>query len=664
MSQTQKVGWLMQKMVKTPPLKALSLFNSSTQQTQDSATVILQILLSSNLLVQAQSLLLQLISGRLSSVSFSPSSLLSSSTSSTLLLVYDAIVNAYVQSQMPEQSLFYLKEMINRSLVPRSNTFNAVLTLLFNSNLFEQAWLVFNETTNKDSHSFGIMIKGCCQVGHVIKGFEILAQMLEMGFSPTVVIYTSLIDGCCKKGDIEEANKLFIEMGSLGLVPNEVTYTVMINGYFKKGFKKEGLELYEEMKVRGVNPNMYTYNSVLNQYCKDGNVSKAFRMFGEMREKGVARNVVTSGNMEKAFELHLSMEKAGVITDVYTYGVLIHGLCITGNMKDALKLFRLMSEKQLNPNDVIYNTMIYGYCKQDSSYRALRLLKEMREKGMIPNMASYGLTISVLCKDGKWQEGEDLLNEMVTSGLRPSDSIYSTISKARNKNTMANILKTEGLKDARAPMAVSFSSRGPNPIIKASGKYSRMSGTSMSCPHASGAAAYVKTSCLIGLQQMLNFFYGSGHIDPVKAIIPGLVYDLLESDHFNMLCGVGFTTKPIKAISGHDSSVCSGASQTTSKGFPWYLMLEAPILRGLSPNVGVANSAYEAIIGSPTNLRISVRRKVLPFKSLHENQSLLWHYLQVLPRRAIVSLGSPVCSDGIHTIRSPIYWLDSLVYDF
>ncbi|XP_059429286.1 subtilisin-like protease SBT4.3 [Corylus avellana] len=155
-------------------------------------------------------------------------------------------------------------------------------------------------------------------------------------------------------------------------------------------------------------------------------------------------------------------------------------------------------------------------------------------------------------------------------------------------------------KDGDASKVLSFSSRGSNPIapdimkpdVSAPGadilaayspivspsnsphdkmrvKYSILSGTSMACPHASGAAAYVKTfhpnwspsaikSALMTTASQMDstqnkdaeFAYGSGQINPTKAINPGLVYEALAEDYIKMLCSVGYDTNKLRLISG------------------------------------------------------------------------------------------------------------------
>ncbi|KAL6321273.1 hypothetical protein AAG906_016307 [Vitis piasezkii] len=145
----------------------------------------------------------------------------------------------------------------------------------------------------------------------------------------------------------------------------------------------------------------------------------------------------------------------------------------------------------------------------------------------------------------------------------------------------ATILSTETTTDVMAPTVVSLSSRGPNPITPDILKpditapdanilaawsplafpsvwmfddrqvdYYIISGTSMSCPHVTGAAAYNKAAhptwspaaIKYDMDPMKNedaeFGYGSGHINPVKGVDPGLVFDASEADYVDFLCKV------------------------------------------------------------------------------------------------------------------------------
>lgn len=223
----------------------------------------------------------------------------------------------------------------------------------------------------------------------------------------------------------------------------------------------------------------------------------------------------------------------------------------------------------------------------------------------------------------------------------------------------------------------------------------------MSCPHATGAAAYVKSfhphwspsaikSALMTTGKSIytcdfsrfkqnlycdknisflftafplsatknpdaEFAYGAGHINPVKALHPGLVYDASEKDYIELLCNIGYTAKQIEILSGRNSS-CSNHITKSPMDLNYPSMTsnvrKAKFKRTVT-NVGVANSTYTATVTSPPNLKITVMPKVISFRSLYEKQSFVVTLSTTAPERNLLS-ASLVWSDGVHTVRSPI----------
>ncbi|KAK9168276.1 hypothetical protein Syun_000416 [Stephania yunnanensis] len=268
-------------------------------------------------------------------------------------------------------------------------------------------------------------------------------------------------------------------------------------------------------------------------------------------------------------------------------------------------------------------------------------------------------------------------------------TVFSYVTTA--KNPEATILKSESIVDASAPepdiaapgvdilaaWPTSISPTGSS-LDTRSVKYNIISGTSMSCPHGSGAAAYVKTfhldwspaaikSALMTTAVPMNatrnadaeFSYGSGFINPVKALNPGLVYDASVDDYIKMLCSIGYTSDKIKVITGKISSCPSKYNGTAMDlNYPSMAMTnstkEAVFTRTVT-NVGVANSTYRATVASPSYVIVSVEPKVLSFKSLNEKQSFIVKVsLKDPPGEVLVASASLVWSDGIHSVRSPI----------
>ncbi|XP_022746937.1 cucumisin-like [Durio zibethinus] len=274
----------------------------------------------------------------------------------------------------------------------------------------------------------------------------------------------------------------------------------------------------------------------------------------------------------------------------------------------------------------------------------------------------------------------------------------------------ATIYKSNEANDSLAPYIVSFSSRGPNPItpdilkpdLSAPGvhilaawslvspvsqytgdnrfvPFNIISGTSMSCPHVSAAAAYVKSfhptwspgaikSALMTtaypMSSSINldaeFAYGSGNLNPTKAVNPGLLYDSEEVDYIKFLCGQGYGTRFLQLVTG-DNSTCSEATNGTvwDLNYPSFALFTSPLkpishaFNRIVTNVGSPMSIYRAKVTVPPGaLKIQVNPNVLSFTSLGQKLSFVLT-IEGKTDKSIVS-ASLEWDDGVHIVRTPI----------
>ncbi|CAI0447391.1 unnamed protein product [Linum tenue] len=283
----------------------------------------------------------------------------------------------------------------------------------------------------------------------------------------------------------------------------------------------------------------------------------------------------------------------------------------------------------------------------------------------------------------------------------------------RNSYPTAVISKTsEYVDSSSSPHVVFFSSRGPNPITSdilkpdltapglnilaawsegttLSGQtgdkrivpYNIISGTSMSCPHVSGAAAYVKSfhptwspaaikSALMTTARSLSvkdnadaeFAYGSGQIDPARAADPGLVYDARESDYVKLLCGQGYTTKQLRLVTG-DQIACSTKTNGTvwDLNYPSFALSSSTsgnsvtqVFHRTVTNVGKPVCSYRATVNAPSGLKVQVVPDALNFKSVGEKQEFVVTVTAALGNSTISGSLTWSTSDGGHMVRSPI----------
>ncbi|XP_042420089.1 subtilisin-like protease SBT1.7 [Zingiber officinale] len=280
-----------------------------------------------------------------------------------------------------------------------------------------------------------------------------------------------------------------------------------------------------------------------------------------------------------------------------------------------------------------------------------------------------------------------------------------------------------------SPVVAAFSSRGPStitpdilkPDILAPGvnilaawtgkvgpsgqaedprrtEFNIISGTSMSCPHISGLAAFLKgahsdwSPSAIKSALMTTAFaaypnggrildvatgggatpfdFGAGHVDPPKALDPGLVYDITADDYIDFLCALNYTTLQIQIISRRPNVICDGKEIYTVSdlNYPSFSVAfkTASGLGGGSPsttttmrhtrtltNVGTPGT-YTATVTAPAEVKVTVDPQELNFVSAGERKSYTVSFSAASQPSGSAAFGRLQWSDRKHVVASPL----------
>ncbi|KAK7340330.1 hypothetical protein VNO77_21032 [Canavalia gladiata] len=288
----------------------------------------------------------------------------------------------------------------------------------------------------------------------------------------------------------------------------------------------------------------------------------------------------------------------------------------------------------LFPANAIVENLPLGYNKTISACNSTKLLSEVATSGIILcDSTSY---LDLIFDQRGYVNDANLLGAVFISPIAneivpvrsPNIAIStqdgpSVINYAKSHKKPTASIKFQqtfvGIKPA--PVAASYSSRGPSPsypgILKPdimapgisvlaavppyipnarigdnvllNSVYYVDSGTSMACPHASGVAALLKAahpqwsatairSALVTTASPLDntqnpirdngypsqyaspFVMGAGEIDPNRALDPGLIYDAIPQDYVNLLCALKYTHKQILTITRSKPYNCAKPS--------------------------------------------------------------------------------------------------------
>ncbi|XP_020110279.1 subtilisin-like protease SBT5.3 [Ananas comosus] len=293
-------------------------------------------------------------------------------------------------------------------------------------------------------------------------------------------------------------------------------------------------------------------------------------------------------------------------------------------------------------------------------------------------------------------------------------ALLSYINSAKSAAGYITSPKTDiGTKPA--PFMAAFSSQGPNTITPeilkpditapgvsilaaytgASGPtglafddrrvlFNSESGTSMSCPHVSGIAGLLKAlhpewspsaikSAIMTTSRIQDnlkepmknssflkatpFSYGSGHVQPNRAMDPGLVYDLGANDYLNFLCSLGYNSTQIATFSVEPYTCPSKPAKLEDLNYPSIsipnLAGEITITRTVR-NVGTPGT-YSVRVEEPRGVLVLVEPTSLKFDKVDEEKRFKVIFkAKERNLRGEYVFGRIIWSDGKHFVRSPI----------
>ncbi|QCD91385.1 Peptidase S8 [Vigna unguiculata] len=345
------------------------------------------------------------------------------------------------------------------------------------------------------------------------------------------------------------------------------------------------------------------------------------------------------------------------------------------------------------------------------------------EKGLVVKSAGgVGMVLANGEIDGEELVGDAHLLPTAAVGFEASKAIKMYLQQTQNPTATLAFEGTKvGIKPS--PIVSAYSARGPNPITpeilkpdfiapgtnilaaftKFAGPtnldqdhrrvdFNIITGTSMACPHASGIAALIKSvypnwspaairSALVTtsyasykngkkiLDSATNapstpFAVGAGHVNPIAALNPGLVYDLTADDYLNFLCALNYTSDRIEAVARRKFR-CDAQKHysVTSLNYPSFGVVFKPVVR--SPiatvihertltNVGVAGTYKASVTLDIPSVNITVEPNVLSFNKNEKKSYKVTFTTPNPPKRRQVGFGRLEWSNGKIIVGSPI----------
>ncbi|CAA0819655.1 Subtilisin-like protease SBT1.7 [Striga hermonthica] len=278
-------------------------------------------------------------------------------------------------------------------------------------------------------------------------------------------------------------------------------------------------------------------------------------------------------------------------------------------------------------------------------------------------------------------------------GVNPSPVVAAFSSRGPNTIT-PEILKPDLIAPGVNILAGWTGAVGPTGLAMDTRRvdFNIISGTSMSCPHVSGLAALLKAahpewspaairSALMTTaystyqdgsplldastgKPSTSYAHGSGHVAPMKALDPGLVYDLTKNDYLNFLCAMNYNSSRIKTLAGKTRFRCdvNKTYSVNDLNYPSFAAAIRPakretpkVFKRTVTNVGQNGATYQVSISSPSpSVKIYVTPQTLVFCRNNETKSFTLKVVAAPMPKGTNAFGNIKWSNGKYVVASPV----------
>ncbi|KAH7286878.1 hypothetical protein KP509_32G026200 [Ceratopteris richardii] len=372
------------------------------------------------------------------------------------LVLWNVLITAYMQAQMPLLSLQIFEKMQVEEMQPDNFTFSCVIKACGDIKDMVSGRFIHDQILKSNCQDDLATGNSLVEMYGKFGNIEELYSVFQTLMNRDVITWNTVISVLIQQGMCFPVLELFERMQDDTIDPDEVTYINVLKVCTSIGTVLEGRLLHDQILRHGFDLHMNIKNQIVQMYIHNINLQEGYRVSIPMEEDSIQcdsevdehnlheTEVLCSGcSLEMCAEI-IQSEKANYLAvlnacssfgaiaqgmlmhdEIIRYGhdidlvvgsTLIHFYAECGKIGEARTVFDMLP----NYDVVCWNTMIAGYTRHGEYLEAKRCLEAMGDHGLIPDVRTYCSILAACGRTGEGDEGNKYLKSMEESfGVLP-----------------------------------------------------------------------------------------------------------------------------------------------------------------------------------------------------------------------------------------------------
>lgn len=275
--------------------------------------------------------------------------------------------------------------------------------------------------------SFAGVLTVCVKMRDAGLTRQVHCQVLTMGYSPNVIISSSIVDSYSKCGAMIDGRRVFDEMSTKDVL----AWTTLVSGYAKWGDMKSAAELFNLMPAK----NPISWTALISGYARNNMGSSALELFTKMMIFRIRPDQFTFSSclcacasiasLKHGKQIHAYLIRTGFKPNTIVVSSLIDMYSKCGYLNYGKLVFDIMGNKQ---DTVLWNTMISALAYHGHCDDAIKYYSNMVSLGVKPDRITFIVIISACSHLGNVEDGLKYFSLMSCDyGIVPDQEHYACL---------------------------------------------------------------------------------------------------------------------------------------------------------------------------------------------------------------------------------------------